>query len=140
MNDAIDFTNESEYTEQIHYRVYKENNMGIASNELTLYFNLQDYQGGDLKFEFVYSYVYNDVQNMSVYAAGEKSADITCRTEDIGKKMSVFIKEQYIKDNILPIRLVFRNAVTPKMIGESPDDTRVLSVAFDNMKISYHDS
>ena len=80
--------------------------------------------------------LYNDIQEMSVYVAGEKVADITCKTEDVNKNISVFIKEQYLKDNVLPIRLVFRNAVTPKMIGESETDTRVLSVAFDSIKIS----
>lgn len=136
IGDVIDFSDESEYTEQINYRLYKENGTGIASTELSLYMWLQDYEGGDLNLEFEYSHVYNDIQGMSVYIAGEKAADITCKTEDIDKMLSVFIKEQYIEDNVLPIRLVFRNAVTPKMIGESETDTRVLSVAFDNIKLT----
>ena len=74
---------------------------------------------------------------MSIYVSGEKAADITCWTENAGEPVSVFIKEEYIQgENILPIRMVFRNAVTPKMIGESEKDTRVLSIAFDSMKIS----
>lgn len=136
VGDLIDFSEESEYTNQINYRLYKENGTGIASTELALYMRLQNYEGGDLNLDFEYSHVYNDVQGMSVYVAGEKAADITCKTEDVGKTLSVFIKEQYVKDNVLPIRLVFRNAVTPKMIGESETDTRVLSVAFDRVKIS----
>lgn len=136
VGDLIDFSEESEYTNQIDYRLYKENGTGITSTELALYVRLQDYEEGDLNLEFEYSHVYNDVQEMSVYVAGEKVADITCKTEDVNKNISVFIKEQYLKDNVLPIRLVFRNAVTPKMIGESETDTRVLSVAFDSIKIS----
>lgn len=139
IGDVIDFTEESEYSNQISYRLYKENGTGIASTELALYMRLQDYEGGDLNLDFGYSHVYNDVQGMSVYVAGEKAADITCKTEDVGKTISVFIKEQYVKNNVLPIRLVFRNAVTPKMIGESETDTRVLSVAFDSIKVSYQE-
>lgn len=139
IGDVIDFTEESEYSDQINYRLYKENGTGIASTELALYMRLQDYEGGDLNLQFEYSHVYNDIQGMSVYVAGEKAADITCKTEDVGKPLSVFIKEQYVKDNVLPIRLVFRNAVTPKMIGESETDTRVLSVAFDSIKVSYQE-
>ena len=136
VGDVIDFSEKSEYTNQIDYRLYKENGTGIASTELALYLRLRDYEEGDLNLEFEYSHVYNEAQGMSVYVAGEKVADITCKTEDVDKIISVFIKEQYVKDNVLPIRLVFRNAVTPKMIGESETDTRVLSVAFDSIKIS----
>ena len=139
IGDVIDFAEKSEYSDQINYRLYKENGTGIASTELALYMKLQNYEGGDLNLQFEYSHVYNDIQGMSVYVAGEKAADITCKIEDVGKTNSVFIKGQYVKDNVLPIRLVFRNAVTPKMIGESETDTRVLSVAFDSIKVSYQE-
>lgn len=136
LGDEINFADNSYYMDQIDYRIYKEDGMGIASTELALYMRLQDYKKGDLNFEFTYSKVYNDSQSMGVYVAGEKVADITCRTEDSNKMISVFIKEQYIKDGVLPIRLVFRNAVTPKMIGVSTKDSRVLSVGFDSMKVT----
>lgn len=135
IGDVIDFSKESEYADQITYRLYKEKGTGIASTELALYLRLQDYKGGGLKFEFKYSHVYNDIQSMNMSIRGEEIADIICRTEDTDKIVSILIDEQYIKDNVLPIRLVFRNAVTPKMIGESETDTRVLSVAFSYMQI-----
>ena len=135
IGDMIAFADSNLYAQQIDYRIYKENNTGIASTELSLYIMMPDYQGGDLEYKFSYSHVYNDTQNMRIYAAGEKVADINCTTEGSGTNISVFIKEQYIKNNVLPLRIVFPNAVTPKMVGESDTDTRVLSVAFDNMQI-----
>ena len=135
VGDRIDFGEESTYTESLNYRIYKENNIGITSNEFSMHLNLQNYNGGDLEFKFSYSKVYNDEQRMKIYASGELISDLTCRSENIGQDFIVTIPKERIKENALPIRVVFYNAVTPKQIGEG-DDTRVLSVGFDYFELN----
>lgn len=135
VGDRIDFGVESTYTESLNYRIYKENNIGITSNEFSMHLNLQNYNGGDLEFKFRYSKVYNDRQRMKIYAEGELIADLTCHSESARQDVTVTIPAERIKDNELPIRIVFYNAVTPKQIGEG-DDTRVLSVGFDYFELN----
>jgi len=135
VGDRIDFAIASPYTESLNYRIYQENKMGIASNEFSMYMSLENYNGGDLEFKFRYSKVYNDKQRMKIYAQGELISDLTCRSENAGQDVTVTIPAERIKDNELPIRIVFYNAVTPKQIGEG-DDTRVLSVGFDFFELN----
>lgn len=133
IGDIIDFSNQSELSNQINYRIYKENSQGVMSNEFTMYLNLLNYSGGNLYFNFTCSKVYNDEQKMRIYVEGEKVADLECTSDDVGKEFSVKIPADRIRNKALPIRIVFPNAVTPKQIGQNNKDTRVLSVAFNNM-------
>jgi len=133
LGEEIRFTEENSLGKNIDYRLYKENNLGIASNELTLCFEIQDYEDGDLEFEFVYRKVYNDVQNVRVYAGGDRIASLTCTTEECGTMQSMSIPEKCVEDGKLVIRMVFPNAVTPRQIDELSEDSRVLSVGFERM-------
>lgn len=135
VGDKIDFTTTTAYMDVLNYRIYKENSMGITSNEFSMHMDLKNYKGGDLEFKFRYSKVYNDEQRMKIYAEGELIADLTCKSESVGQDFAVTVPAERIKENELPIRIVFYNAVTPKQIGEG-DDTRVLSVGFDYFELN----
>lgn len=135
IGETIDYTIQSGYAEQINYRLYKENGAATASNELSICFELANYQKGDLDFHFTYSKVYNDEQNMRIYANGCKIATVACTEDNIYEDNVITIPRNKIKDNKLIIRMVFPNAVTPNQIDRTNTDMRVLSVAFDSMRI-----
>lgn len=132
IGDTISFNNNSQ--NEIQYRAYKEDEICTFSNEFTMYMDLDGYNGDDLWLKFKCAKVYNHSQKMRIYIKGERIGEITCTSEDVGKEISVFIPKDVVKDNALPVRIVFPNAVTPKQIGES-NDTRVLSIAISSMKI-----
>ncbi len=133
VGDTVDYTIDNNYAKQVDYRLYKENGTAIASNELSICFELEDYQKEDLSFHFVYSDVYNGSQKIRLYANGNKIENIICLQEDAGAEKVVMIPKDMIKENLLVLRMVFPNAVTPNQIDRMNPDTRVLSVAFDSM-------
>lgn len=135
LGENIDYVTNNDYAQQLDYRLYKENSSAIASNELSICFNLNNYSGGDLQFRFTYSKIYNNEQNVRIYANGSRIAKVKCLEADKGNEHTVTIPEDKIKDNTLVLRLVFPNAVTPNQIDRTNMDTRVLSVAFDSMLI-----
>ncbi|MCH5248531.1 MAG: hypothetical protein J1E98_01295 [Lachnospiraceae bacterium] len=135
MGEDIDYTTDNSYAEQINYRLYKEDNAATASNELSICFELSDYTKGDLDFHFTYSKVYNDEQNIRIYANGSRVGTVTCTSADIGSDNTITIPQDKIIDNELIIRMVFPNAVTPNQLDRSNEDTRILSVAFDSMRL-----
>lgn len=135
LGDIITFDENNEYCDDITYRLYKENNTGIASNELNLCFVLNNYVEGDVKFSFTYADIYNDTQKIKIYAHGERMEDVICERNGIGKENTIIIPEECIENGILPIRMVFPNAVTPHQLNGTNSDTRVLSVAFETMYI-----
>lgn len=139
IGDNIDFTANNEYADRINYRLYKENGAATASNELSLCFHLENAEKKDLEFGFVYSDLYNDSQKIRIYAGGSKLDNIVCTRSDIGKEMVTVIPKEAIQDDILTIRMVFPNAVTPNQLDRSNPDMRVLSVAFDSMWLAYHE-
>ena len=128
----IDFANQNDYAEKLNYRLYKENGTAIASNELSMCFELQNYQDTDLEFHFTYSNVYNDTQKIRIYANGKSIENVICKNGNTEEK-SVIIPKDTINEDELIIRMVFPNAVTPNQIDRSNPDTRVLSVAFESM-------
>lgn len=138
IGDIIDFTANNEYADRINYRLYKENGAATASNELSICFHLDNEEKHDLEFGFVYSDIYNDSQKIRIYAGGNKIENMVCTRNDIGKEMVTVIPEDAIRDDILTIRMVFPNAVTPNQLDRSNPDMRVLSVAFDSMWLEYH--
>lgn len=131
--EIIDFTSDNSYADQISYRLYKGDNGATASNELSMCFQLKDYQKGDLEFHFVYSDLYNDTQKIQIYAGGDKMENVICTRNETGEEMIVPIPEESIEDNLLTIRMVFPNAVTPNQLDRNNSDMRVLSVVFDSM-------
>lgn len=135
LGDNIDYIINNSYAEQINYRLYKENETAIASNELSICFNLTNYSGGDLGFHFTYSKVYNNEQNIRIYANGSRVATVTCTENNKGEDNVVIIPENMIDSDTLVLRMVFPNAVTPNQIDRTDTDMRVLSVAFDSMRV-----
>lgn len=133
MGDVIDFTHENSYADQIDYRLYQENGGAAASNELNICFHLKDYEKGDLEFHFVYSDFYNEVQKIQIYAGGNRVENVICTWDDIGKEVVTVIPKDNIKDDLLTIRMVFPNAVTPNQLDRNNPDMRILSVVFDSM-------
>ena len=75
IGDKVDFTEDTGYAKDINYRLYKENGVGTASNELSICFDLEEASlkkfSKDMQFHFVYSDIYNDTQLMRIYANGE---------------------------------------------------------------------
>lgn len=133
IGDKIDFTTGNSYAKQINYRLYKENNMAIASNELTICFQLENYQNTDLQLHLVCSNVYNNSQKIRIYACGQKIGNITCTQNDTGKEQTITIPQDTITDGKLIIRMVFPGAVTLNQLDRTNADTRILSVAFDSI-------
>lgn len=135
IGDIIDFTNNNHYASQINYRLYKENGVATASNELSICLELETVQQKDLEFHFTYSNIYNDSQKIRLYANGNKIENIICTQEGIEKEkdnVSVIPKD-YINDGKLVLRMVFPNAVTPNQLDRNNADTRILSVDFTSM-------
>ncbi len=136
LGDDIDFTDsKNKYISQLNYRLYKENGAATASNELSICFDLQDYKKGSLSLHFTYDKIYNDEQNIRIYANGAHVGNITCAGENSGIDNILTIPSKHIKDNELVIRMVFPNAVTPNQLDRSNDDTRILSVEFTSMRL-----
>lgn len=135
IGNRINFTPDDPYAKNMTYRLYQENNTGIASNELSMCIELEGYTGGDAEFRFTYADIYNDSQKIKVYAKGRKVSEITCMAGGIGQEQAVVIPEECIEDGVLVLRMVFPNAVTPHQLDASNPDTRVLSVAFASMQI-----
>lgn len=133
LGGRIDFSSPNEYASQLHYRLYQENGTATASNELTLCFDLQDYENEDLTFHFVYSSIYNASQKIRFYAGGNRIETIICTKNDSPKEVIVSIPKESIQDDLLSIRMVFPNAVTPNQLDRANQDMRVLSVVFDSM-------
>ena len=133
LGNKIDFVNNNEYAQQIDYRLYKEDGIATASNELSICFELSDYKKGNLDFHFTYSNVYNNEQNIKIYANGSRVGTVTCTSEGISDDNIVTIPKNKIIDNKLIIRMVFPNAVTPNQLDRNNQDTRILSVGFDSI-------
>lgn len=137
MGDKIDFTSDDGYAKEINYRLYKENNAAVASNELSICFDFGEIPlkkfSGDMELHFVYADVRNDSQLMKVYANAEKAGEIVCTRENIGKEQVINISPKELRDEKLALRMVFPGAVTATQLDGSDNDTRVLSVAFTSM-------
>lgn len=133
LGEAIDFTADNAYADQISYRLYKENGAATASNELSICMDIQDAGKDDLTFHYTYSGVYNKEQTMRIYANGSKIDTIVCTEENADKDCTVVIPGERIADDILILRFVFPNAVTPNQLDRENGDTRVLSVNFTSM-------
>lgn len=134
IGDIIDFQENSEYVRALDYRLYKENGTAIASNELSICFELTDYSKEDIELHFICSDLYNDSQKIRVYTGeGTKAGNVICTKEDIGEEKTLTISPDDIRDGKLVVRMVFPNAVTPNQLDRSNSDTRVLSVAFDSI-------
>lgn len=133
IGDVIDFTSDSKYADQINYRLYKENGVGTASNELSICFYIKENQKKNLELHFVYSDFYNKSQKILIYANSYKVGNVVCSRDNIGKEAVVKIPDGCIQDGLLPIRMVFPNAVTPNQLDRDNPEKRVLSVSFDSM-------
>lgn len=133
MGDVIDFTVDNAYAKQLDYRLYKEHNAAVASNELSMCLDLGHLDRKDLEFHFTYGDLYGDSQKIRIYANGHKVTTITCKRDQIGKDMVITIPEETLGEDELIIRMVFPGAVTPNQLDRTNPDMRVLSVAFTTM-------
>ncbi|MCR5398980.1 MAG: LTA synthase family protein [Lachnospiraceae bacterium] len=136
IGDVIELKEKSEYADSLNERLYYDEEGATASNELYLFFKLRGYNNKDLRFNFICDKVYNDNQCVRIYAEGERIATLTCSTENTGSTCTVLIPGEYINDDILPLRLVFPGAIEPRMLDESSDDARILSVHINKMWLS----
>lgn len=136
VGDVIDLGEDSEYTDALTTRLYYDDTGATASNELYLYFVLKEYNDTDLTLNFKYDRVYGDSQRIRVYAEGERVATLTCTFAEKGETCSIVIPKEYIRGDVLPVRMVFPGAVTPKMLNPDSDDRRVLSVHFNKLWLS----
>lgn len=134
LGDIITFDKENQYSNNLNYRIYKENGMGVVSNELTICFNIPNIKAQDASLEFVLSEIYGNEQIMKIYVNGQLISELTCIENMIGQKQSVVIPQEAVED-IMVVRMVFPGAVTPHMLDKENDDTRVLSVGFLKMKM-----
>lgn len=134
LEDVITFEEGNPYSNNLNYRIYKENGNAVVSNELTLCFNITNIKANDASFEFVLSQVYGNEQKMRLYVNGQWISELICTEDMINQKQSVVIPKEVV-DDIMVIRMVFPGAVTPHMLDETNDDTRVLSVGFREMKM-----
>ncbi len=137
IGEPIDFTTDNVYAKKIDYRLYKENGAAIASNELSICFELDNYAKEDLTMHFTYSDVYNETQKIRLYAGGSKVGNIICHQENAGKDHTITIPKDAVKDGILTLRMVFPGAVTPNQLDRDNTDTRILSVAFDSICLTF---
>lgn len=91
LGDMIDFKSDNDYARALNYRLYKENHSAIASNELSICFELSDYSKKNLELHFICSDVYNDSQTIRFYANGKKIENIIYTKEDIGTEKTIQI-------------------------------------------------
>lgn len=115
---------------QIYYDV--DDNAAYLSGEVFLNPTITDHSGGSVTLNVSISNVLNEVQNMKVYASGYRIANISLNEDDIGTTISLVIPEKCIDKGDIHLRMVFKNAVTPRQIGAWSDD-RAMSIAIDRM-------
>lgn len=132
--EKIDFTG-AEGAAPIGYRLYQEDTAAIASNELSVCFELADYGKADMTFHFTYDRIYNGSQTIRIYADGQRVGTLICTANGAGNDCSVVIPKDLASDGEVAIRMVFPNAVTPNQLDRANPDTRVLSVALTSMWI-----
>lgn len=135
LGETIDFAENNAYADQITYRLYKENGVATASNELSICLYIEDAGTDNLTFHYTYSDVYNREQTMRVYANGSRVDTVVCTEENVGKDCTVVIPSDKITDDTLILRIVFPNAVTPNQLDRENNDTRLMSVSFVSMRL-----
>lgn len=133
VGNEIDLGGNSEYKDSLTDRLYYDDTGATASNELYLYFVLKEYNNTDLTLKFQFDRVYGDSQRVRIYAEGEKVATFTCTSAELGDIHSIVIPREYIRDGVLPIRMVFPGAIIPNMLDPDSNDRRVLSVHFNKL-------
>lgn len=133
MGKKIIFSENEGYARQINYRLYKEGNAAVASNELSICFALTNHPSADLTFHFTYDKIYGEKQDIRIYANGSRIGTVTCTQDMAGSDCMLVIPQDKVSDDLLVLRMVFPNAVTPNQLDRENPDTRVLSVVFDSM-------
>ena len=134
LGEEIEFVEETNAIKGISKRVYYDivDDVAYLSGEVFLNPTITDYNSDSVTLNISISDVLNDVQNMKIYASGYRIANIELNAEDVGKALSIEIPEKCIEKGDVHLRLVFKNAVTPRQIGVSDDD-RMMSIAINRM-------
>jgi len=99
--------------------------------EAELAFKLDDYKGGDLSLNIEYS-TYHDKQHVTLYANGKQIADYDANGNE---SKSFDIPKSVTSNDIVKLKLVLKDATSPKSNGES-DDIRELALSVKNLKIT----
>ena len=134
MGDIIAFDNQNDYGRKLNYRIYKENGNAILSNEVTMCFNFENIKVADIIFTTKIAEVYNDSQKMKIYVNGKYIEDVVVTAGAIGENISFVIPKEMICD-MMVIRLVFPGAVTPNMMDDNNQDSRILSIGINEMQL-----
>ena len=134
LGEEIEFVEETNAIKGISKRVYYDivDDVAYLSGEVFLNPTITDYNSDSVTLNISISDVLNDVQNMKIYASGYRIANIELNAEDVGKALSIEIPEKCIEKGDVHLRLVFKNAVTPRQIGILDDD-RIMSIAINRM-------
>lgn len=134
LGEEIEFDEKTQKIKGINNRVYYDivDDVAYLSGEVFLNPTITDYNSDSVTLNISISDVLNDVQNMKIYASGYRIANIELNAEDVGKALSIEIPEKCIEKGDVHLRLVFKNAVTPRQIGVSDDD-RMMSIAINRM-------
>lgn len=136
MGDIIQFSDDSAYTKKLVDNLYYDKTGAIATNELFLNFELEGYSGGDLLLSFMADRVYNDTQRVRVYAEGERIATLDCKQADKDEPYTIVIPKEFIRNDFLPIRMVFPGAITPEMSQIDSMDNHLYSIHFDRIQVT----
>lgn len=134
LGDVISFSDQNKDTMNLNYRIYREDDIAVFSNEVAICFEVEDVEMTDILLQLKIARVYNDIQKMKVYVNGNYITDEIITSEQIGKNVSLRIPKEVISDTMV-IRCVFPGAVTPNMLDETNQDGRVLSIGVETMQL-----
>lgn len=134
LGDNIEFTEENQYESKFNYRIYKENDYGILSNEFTMCLTISDVPNKDLVLYYTLAEVMNDKQKAQIYINGKFLESVTFLEDSVGKEGRVLIPQTFVEETMV-IRFVFPGAITPNMLDRENKDKRVLSIGIEKMSI-----
>lgn len=134
LGEEIELVQDNQENKGICNNIYYDvvDDAAYLSGEVFLNPTITDYNSDSVTLNISISDVLNDVQNMKIYASGYRIANIELNAEDVGKALSIEIPEKCIEKGDVHLRLVFKNAVTPRQIGILDDD-RIMSIAINRM-------
>ena len=134
LGEEIELVQDNQDNKGICNNIYYDvvDDAAYLSGEVFLNPTITDYNSDSVTLNISISDVLNDVQNMKIYASGYRIANIELNAEDVGKALSIEIPEKCIEKEDVHLRLVFKNAVTPRQIGILDDD-RIMSIAINSM-------
>ena len=134
LGEEIELVQDNQDNKVICNNIYYDvvDDAAYLSGEVFLNPTITDYNSDSVTLNISISDILNDVQNFKIYASGYRIANISLGSGDVGKALSIEIPEKCIEKGDVHLRLVFKNAVTPRQIGILDDD-RIMSIAINRM-------